>query len=72
MLVWGYSEVPVTQMVFVWGYKDICTIEAAGGCAGVQRQTVLVTQRHPIPRWTTPMLLTPPYFPLSAETDEQE
>ncbi|KAF3488076.1 hypothetical protein F2Q69_00052992 [Brassica cretica] len=41
----GYSEVPVTHMVFVQGYKDVCTIDAAGGCAGVQRHTVLATQR---------------------------
>ena len=26
------------------GYKDVCIIDAAGGCAGVQRQTVLATQ----------------------------
>ena len=45
MLVRGYSEVPATHMVFVRGYKDVCTIDAAGGCAGVQRQTVLATQR---------------------------
>ncbi|KAF3590291.1 hypothetical protein DY000_02021754 [Brassica cretica] len=61
----GYSEVPATHMVFVRGYKDVCTIDAAGGCAGVQRHTVLAMQRHPIPRWATPMLLTPPSFPLS-------
>ncbi|KAF3576306.1 hypothetical protein DY000_02030290 [Brassica cretica] len=38
-------EVPATQMVFVRGYKDVCTIDAAGGCAGVQGQTILATQR---------------------------
>ena len=36
MLVREYSEVPATQIAFVWGYKDICTIDGAGGCAGVQ------------------------------------
>ena len=45
VLVRGYSEVPVTQMVFVRGYRDVCTSDAAGACAGVQRKTVLATQR---------------------------
>ncbi|KAF3533315.1 hypothetical protein DY000_02040998 [Brassica cretica] len=39
------SEVPATQMVFVRGYKDVCNIDAMGGCAGVQRPTVLAMQR---------------------------
>uniref|UniRef100_A0A0D3CHA7 Uncharacterized protein n=1 Tax=Brassica oleracea var. oleracea TaxID=109376 RepID=A0A0D3CHA7_BRAOL len=33
---------------------------------------LLFIAKHPIPRWATPLLLTPPSFPLSGETDEQE
>ena len=45
VLVRGYSEVPAMQRVFVQGYKDVCTSDADGVCAGVQRQIVLVTLR---------------------------
>nr|VDD25554.1 unnamed protein product [Brassica oleracea] len=33
---------------------------------------LLFIAKHPIPRWVTPLLLTPPSFPLPGETDEQE
>uniref|UniRef100_A0A0D3ATZ6 Uncharacterized protein n=1 Tax=Brassica oleracea var. oleracea TaxID=109376 RepID=A0A0D3ATZ6_BRAOL len=33
---------------------------------------LLFIAKHPIPHWAIPLSLTPPSFPLSGETDEQE
>uniref|UniRef100_A0A0D3B549 F-box domain-containing protein n=1 Tax=Brassica oleracea var. oleracea TaxID=109376 RepID=A0A0D3B549_BRAOL len=55
------------------GTETDCTSDASSICIyPYEEMRGAESSYHPIPRWATPLLLTPPSFPLSDESDEHE